>query len=191
MASHALKIACLAFSAPIPAPSKREPIMLSSPCKNLMKSSTRRASRIMTATMAMVFRLILLASFRMDWSPDVILLKLKAANSAPAVIATRRRSLSVPPSLSDSHSIRVCTLRSTSITMLKPRTIVVPMAVEMPRVSSILATHWPHWFRMFSSASVMLYLVFAKAAPISFALSTKVAFRSAREILPSDASCSS
>ena len=41
------------------------------------------------------------------------------------------------------------------MTTVKPLTIVVPMVVEMPRDSSMFATHRPHWFLIFSRASVM------------------------------------
>ena len=191
---HAFRMVWRAFSAPMPALSNKEPMRLFSPFMKAMKSWTSRA---MTATTAIRARTLSLAAMRVlsiFWRADRrdstfgIAMTPKAA---AATVPMSRNRFCVPPSLSASHSTLVWALRRTSMPRVNALTIVVPMAWEMPRDSSISATHRPNWLRMFSRASEILKLVPAKAAAISSALSVTAPARSARVILPSDTICSS
>ena len=156
---HAFNMVCLAFSAPIPALSNREPIKLLSPLIKAMKSWIRRTMTVTTAMIANIFSLAASRALSIFWSVVRKVSSLGRAITPKAEAATVpmiRNRFSVPPTFSASHSNRTWTCRSTSMTTLKDRTIVVPIASEMPRVSSMSATHKPNWLRIFSMASEIL-----------------------------------
>ena len=131
MAPHALRIACLALSAPIPALSNRDPMRLLSPRIKAKKSSTRSARTTMTATIARIFSFIPAMARSIFLSPSRKASSLGRAmtpKAAPAIRPISLNSFSVPPSFSASHSIRVCSFRRTSMPVLNALTIVVPRA---------------------------------------------------------------
>ena len=104
---HALKIASLALSAPIPALSNIVPITESFPMRKFIKSSTISANSTTAATIAKVFKFaklnkpfIFVSNVINAFAPDMILLQFITIKKAPAIIAKSFRALSTPPSLS-------------------------------------------------------------------------------------------
>ena len=103
---HALKIASLALSAPIPALSNIVPITESFPMRKFIKSSTISANSTTAATIAKVFKFaklnkpfIFVSNVINAFAPDMILLQFITIKKAPAIIAKSFRALSTPPSL--------------------------------------------------------------------------------------------
>ena len=191
MDSQALMMVSLTASASIPARSSIVPRSELLPCMKLMKSSTSKTSARIAAKITSVFTLMLVRSFPIVVSPDVILLKFNTTNRAPAVMAMSRNILSTPPSLSDSQTTPLRTLFRTPITLLKALTISRPMPSVSPSVSLVWASQSPHLFWMTVRASVMLYWTSSNDALISLALSTKMPFKSSTVIFPSVAISSS
>ena len=128
---HAFRIVCLAFSAPMPALSNREPMRLFSPFMKATKSCTSRAMTATTAMRASTFSRAAMRVLSIFWRAlrsDSTFGIAMTPKAAAATVPMSLKRFCVPPSLSASHSTLVWTLRRTSMPRVNALTIVVPMA---------------------------------------------------------------
>ena len=185
--SHRSLQACLKASTSTPFRSSISPIRLFSPFIKAKKSSTSRARRTIAAMMASIFTLWAVSSDLTFFRKLTIFPALMARKTAPTVIAMSFSSLSVPPSLSASHSNRVLIRCAKVMAVSDSFTIALAIEFVTPKVLSMSASHKPHVLRMFLMASVTVRFTLAYAASISSADSKKASFRSLTLIVPLDA----